>query len=268
MTKGQPLFTIVTVCYQAADIIEDTIRSVLEQTFTDFEYLIVDGKSTDGTCEVISRYLDDERITYVSEPDKGLYDAMNKGIRMSRGAYLNFMNAGDRFADKDILMYISGVIKDHPEMDFIYGNVSYRYEDGSTEVRRYPQYCCKGWYQLLGDCINHQGLFSKRENYEEFDFAIDKYRISCYRDWITHQCSLKKKFKAVDKIICSFYVGDTSFTTRNYAEHLVELDSILKEYYPLGFPLYCLMRAIRKGKISSKILHGLYELVFLRKKGH
>ncbi len=262
--QEKPLFTVITVCYQAADVIEETIRSVLDQTFPDFQYLIVDGQSTDGTCDVIGKYLSDERITFISEADKGLYDAMNKGIRMSKGAYLNFMNAGDRLADKDVLKDIADTIKRYPEMDFIYGNVLYRYEDGSESIRRYPQYCCKGWYQLLGDCINHQGLFSKRENYEEFDFAIDKYRISCYRDWITHHCSLKKRFKAVDRLICSFSFGGSSFTAMNYEEHLRELDSILKEYYPLGYPLYRLMSAIRRGKVSSRILHGLYEIVFLR----
>ncbi len=267
MTNERPLFTIITVCFNARDVIEDTIRSVLGQTFKDFQYLIVDGKSTDGTCDIISRYLNDERILFVSEPDRGLYDAMNKGIRLSKGRYLNFMNAGDCLADPDVLKDISTVINREPGLDMVYGNVLYRYDDGTESVRKYPSYCSKGWYQLLGDCINHQGLFSKRENYEEFDFAIDKYRISCYRDWITHQCALKKKFKAVDRIICRFSYSEDSFTAKNYDEHLVELEQILKEYYPLGFPLYRLMKAIRKGKVTSKILHGLYELVFLKGKG-
>ncbi len=268
MVNDIPLFTVITVCFNAEDVIEATIRSVLDQSCADFQYVLVDGKSTDGTCEIISRYLSDDRIVFVSEPDKGLYDAMNKGIRMAKGAYLNFMNAGDCFADKNVLKDVADVINSCPDMDHIYGNVLYRYEDGSSRLRRYPQYCCKGWYQLLGDCINHQGLFSKRENYEESDFAIDKYRISCYRDWITRQCSLKKKFKAIDRTICSFSFGGTSFTAMNYEEHLVELESILKEYYPFGYPLYSLMKAIRKGKITSKILHGLYEAVFLRKGKH
>lgn len=262
--KIKPLFTVITVCYQAKDVIENTIKSVLEQNYSDFEYIIIDGSSTDGTCEIINKYLEDSRIRYISEPDKGLYDAMNKGIRMSEGKYLNFMNAGDCFSDSDILKDVSEVISKNPGVDFIYGNVLYVYDNDEERIRRYPWYCSTRLYQLMGDCINHQGLFAKREHYDEREFAIDKYRISCYRDWISYQCSTAKKFKAIDRVICRFSVGEDSFTTKNYEEHLKELDYILKEYYPLGFPIYVIIRTIRRGKISSKILHKAYELVFLR----
>ncbi|MCR5421153.1 MAG: glycosyltransferase [Lachnospiraceae bacterium] len=264
--SARPLFAVITVCYQAEDVIEDTIRSVLNQSYKDFEYIIVDGGSTDGTCKIIEKYIKDPRIKYTSEKDKGLYDAMNKGIKRSVGAYINYMNAGDCLADEDVLRDVSEVIKENPRMDFIYGNVLYRYDDGSEMVRKYPWYCSTGLYQLMGDCINHQGLFAKRIHYEQIPFAIDKYRISCYRDWITHQCSLKKKFKAMDRIICRFSFSENSFTALNYKEHLVELDKILKEYYPLGFPIYRMIKAVRNGKTSAKILHRIYEIVFLKKK--
>lgn len=94
--------TIVTVCYNAADVIENTIKSVINQTYDNVEYIIVDGASTDGTVDIIKRYSD--RISYwVSEPDKGIYYAMNKAVDVATGDYINFMNAGDVFFDDNVL---------------------------------------------------------------------------------------------------------------------------------------------------------------------
>ena len=89
-----PKFSIITVTYNAGKVLEDTIQSVITQTYKNVEYIIVDGKSTDGTMDIVNRYR--EHIhTIVSEPDKGLYDAMNKGIDLATGDYLCFLNAGD-----------------------------------------------------------------------------------------------------------------------------------------------------------------------------
>lgn len=97
-----PKFSIITVTYNAEAVLEDTIQSVISQTYHHVEYIIVDGASKDGTLSIIDRYKD--RITrIVSEPDKGLYDAMNKGIRLATGDYLCFLNAGDSFHEDDTL---------------------------------------------------------------------------------------------------------------------------------------------------------------------
>ena len=94
--------SVVTVCYNAADTIERTMLSVLNQTYHDIEYIIIDGGSTDGTVDIIRKYAD--KIAYwASEPDKGIYDAMNKGIKVATGEWINFMNAGDYFMNEDVL---------------------------------------------------------------------------------------------------------------------------------------------------------------------
>lgn len=103
--QDQVLISIVTVSYNAVSTIEQTILSVINQTYPHIEYIIIDGGSTDGTVDVIKKYAD--KITYwVSEPDKGIYDAMNKGIAVATGEWINFMNAGDSYYGNDVLKKI------------------------------------------------------------------------------------------------------------------------------------------------------------------
>ena len=95
-----PRFSVITVTYNAEKVLEDTIQSVISQTYHHVEYIIIDGASKDGTMAIVNRYRD--RISrVVSEPDKGLYDAMNKGIALATGDYLCFLNAGDSFHEDD-----------------------------------------------------------------------------------------------------------------------------------------------------------------------
>lgn len=90
-----PLFSVITVCYNAVNVLESTINSILLQNYKNIEYIIIDGGSSDGTLDIIRKY--EDRIHYwISEPDNGIYDAMNKGIRLAGGRWINFMNAGDR----------------------------------------------------------------------------------------------------------------------------------------------------------------------------
>ena len=100
-----PLISVITVCYQAAEPLEKTILSVRQQYYQPLEFIVVDGGSTDGTRDIISRHQD--IITrWVSEPDRGIYDAMNKGVSMATGEWVIFMNAGDTFAANDVLLRI------------------------------------------------------------------------------------------------------------------------------------------------------------------
>lgn len=97
-----PKFSIITVTYNAEKVLEDTIQSIVTQSYKNVEYIIVDGGSTDGTLTIVNKYK--EHIhTIVSEPDKGLYDAMNKGIKLATGDYLCFLNAGDGLHEDDTL---------------------------------------------------------------------------------------------------------------------------------------------------------------------
>ena len=117
------LLTVITVVYNAQETIEETIQSVLSQKCDDFEWIIVDGNSTDKTNEIIKNYIYQAniKVTYISEPDNGIYDAMNKGIRMASGRYLTFMNADDKYYNENSLKYACDYLKKNA-CDIMYGD--------------------------------------------------------------------------------------------------------------------------------------------------
>lgn len=140
---------VITVCWNAVNLIEETIKSVLSQTYQDVKYLIIDGGSTDGTVDIIRKY--ENQLTYwISEPDKGIYDAMNKGLAkcrelaedsinhepstMNHQSWVNFMNAGDLFADNDVLMSIFGSAEIPKITKIIGGNTLNYFPDGHIET--------------------------------------------------------------------------------------------------------------------------------------
>lgn len=156
-----PLFSIITVCFNASDLIVDTMKSVYSQAYDNYEYLIIDGLSKDNTLQVIDETKDafDSRgITKVlSEKDQGIYDAMNKGARIATGKYCCFLNAGDTFASADVLEKLATQMADNK---FVYGDIY----SVSTTFKKFVQ--AKSM-DVVEDTLNmpycHQALFVERE---------------------------------------------------------------------------------------------------------
>ena len=122
-TTDKNLISVVTVCRNVRADLEKTMRSVLSQTYSDIEYIIVDGNSSDGTRELLES-IDDPRVRWISERDKGIYDAMKKGTRMASGEWVIFMNAGDAFMDSEVIGKAAGEIRElKPDADVAYGDV-------------------------------------------------------------------------------------------------------------------------------------------------
>lgn len=132
-----PKISIITVVFNDVHHIEQTIQSVLSQTYENIEYIIIDGGSNDGTTEVIKKY--SEKLAYwISERDNGIYDAMNKGISFATGKWINFMNCGDSFYDCNVLSTIFA--RDFPDnVKIIYGTVACKYANGNTIIRKYDR---------------------------------------------------------------------------------------------------------------------------------
>lgn len=141
---NNPKITVVTVCYNAVDVIEKTILSVINQTYSNIEYIVIDGNSSDGTVNIIKKYAD--RISkWVSEPDKGIYDAMNKGTDLATGEWINFMNAGDFFVNDSVIEDIRLALQE--KHDVVYGNTIFvnggrkKFQKAYTRENTIPSFC-------------------------------------------------------------------------------------------------------------------------------
>lgn len=176
-----PKFSIVTVTYNAEKVLEDTIQSVIAQTCHQVEYIVVDGCSTDATPDIIQKYRPYIHIV-VSEPDKGIYDAMNKGLALATGDYLCFLNAGDCFHDEDTLADLTRSIRQKELPDVIYGETAL--VDGDrhfVRMRRLSAPETLNWKSFRqGMLVCHQAFFAKRAIAEPYDL---QYRFSSDFDW-------------------------------------------------------------------------------------
>lgn len=155
-----PVLSIITVCYLAKDAVQTTIENILKQSWTNFEYIVVDGDSNDGTLELLDQsrpILEEKKIpmSIISEPDKGIYDAMNKGAKLAKGEWLLFLNAGDKLASTDVLQK---VFSTHANVDVIYGDTICTY-NGQNKI--YPALPLENLSYEMAFC--HQSVFIKRE---------------------------------------------------------------------------------------------------------
>ncbi len=223
-----PKFSIITVTYNAGKVLEDTIQSVITQTYKNVEYIIVDGKSTDGTMDIVNRYR--EHIhTIVSEPDKGLYDAMNKGIDLATGNYLCFLNAGDELHEDDTLQLIVHSLNGEKELpDVIYGETAIVDEEGHfLRMRRLstPEHLTWKSFQH-GMLVCHQAFMPRRDLAVKYNL---KYRFSADFDWCIR---IMKKSRVLHNTHLTIidYLNE-GMTTRNHKASLKERFHIMCHHY-------------------------------------
>lgn len=155
-------FTIITVTYNCGCTLEQTILSVFKQTYQNYEYIIIDGQSTDQTLDIIRQY-EKSLTTWTSEKDKGIYDAMNKGIRKATGKWIIFMNSGDFFANEAILQQIAE-IAESDDSDILYGDILVQ-KKGSLVLKPAAEPCNK---QRMYFC--HQSAFTRTSLMKEMYF--------------------------------------------------------------------------------------------------
>lgn len=221
--------SVVTVCLNAKDTIEETLLNIFNQTFEDIEVIVIDGVSKDGTLEVIEKYKD--KIThFLSESDSGIYDAMNKGIKLATGDFICFLNAGDIFYDNNILEKVAQKLIKNPECKFLFGDAEYISKKGSKIVR-YNN--IKNEFSIIFDNICHQSIFYHKSLFEQLGLYSDKYKI--YADWdFNINCLAKNKIKSIylPLTICKFQLGGTCSNSENKKICKKEKELLIEEYYP------------------------------------
>ena len=223
-----PKFSVITVCYNAQATIEDTIQSVIAQTYHHVEYIIVDGASKDRTLSIINRYRD--RIaTVVSEPDKGLYDAMNKGLRLATGDYVCFLNAGDSFHEDDTLQQMVHTLRELTELpDVLYGETELVDAEGHfVRMRRLQAPEHLTWRSFRhGMLVCHQAFFAKRTLAEPYDL---RYRFSADFDWCIRIMKKSKVLHNTHLTLIDYL--EEGMTTRNHKASLHERFRIMTKHY-------------------------------------
>lgn len=212
------IFSIITVVYNAKEDLRKTVQSIQSQTISDFEHVIIDGGSTDGTLEYI-KSLEYKNLNYSSEKDNGIYDAMNKGIKLSTGDYLLFLNAADTFANDNTLEEVKkGIIEEQPNV--IYGGSNIYTERGEFLTALTPLFLNKkNLNRYATRTVCHQSIFVHKDVIPRYS---DKYRLKGELNWYYDLLKPINKIKItkLDNMVCDYYLGGTG--DKNFWENYFE----------------------------------------------
>ena len=222
-----PFFTIITVVKNNFSTIERTILSVLSQEFDDYEYIIIDGKSNDGTEDVIKKYSNHKNVTIVSELDKGIYYAMNKGIEKSNGYWINLLNSDDYFINNEILQKYYDKIKTDKNIDILCSNMNILFEDKIVrEMCPNPDYLKKNMQ------MNHPTWFVSIETYNTIGLFNINYKIAADYEFALRCLKNNKKISIIDDFVSiNFALGGASNIS---IKSVIESYQIRKKYYLIG----------------------------------
>lgn len=234
--------SVITVCYnEPAEKIKFTFDSVLDQEFATIEFIVIDGGSGEETLSAIRPYLN--RIKrFISEPDRGIFDAMNKGIKLATGTWISFMNVGDSFFNKRSLANL--VLSNHGNAGILYGDVDKR----DLGIIHSPRILRK--YSLYESGICHQAMITRREVFErigDFDLSTNLYGDS---DWVARAFLAGISFFHVPEIICVYEGGGAS------ADHTIfqkERESYLSKYFNRQQRLAYWLRSLLR-KVSYRVV--------------
>ncbi len=223
-----PLISVITINYNNAEGLEKTISSVANQSFQNFEILIIDGHSSDKSVDIIKQ---SNRIDFwVSEKDNGIYDAQNKGIKQAKGAYLLFLNSGDTLFDNNVFENFSD-FSGNKKTGIVYGNTNLINENKSNELLCPPQKLDLNY--MFRHNINHQACFIKRSLFEKYGLYDLKYKICSDFDFFFKVFVAEPEAYSYHNFtVCNYEVGGLSSNKENYDLVVSEKQRILKSYLP------------------------------------
>jgi glycosyltransferase involved in cell wall biosynthesis len=257
--KNRPLISIITIVYNGEKHIEDTIKSVINQTYDHIEYIIIDGGSTDKCIDIIKKY--EDYIDYwISEKDNGISDAFNKGIRVANGKWIGIINADDWYESDSC----ENIIK-YSEYDFIFGSI--RYWDGDRsyiDIAR-PE-------MIYDDMrINHPTLFVKRSLYQEVGLYDEKYKIAMDYDLVLRLFLSTQRYKNIDSIISNMRVDGVSqkeWTRSKKEARDIKIAHGISRYEANRYLIVLLLkRYILRllQRCNLHLIHKLYRIVWNRR---
>lgn len=238
---SNPKISIITIVYNNVADIEHTILSVINQTYNNIEYIIIDGLSTDGTLDVIAGF-SDKIDKVVSEKDNGIYDAMNKGLRLASGDYILFLNSGDELYDRHTL---ENVLSSADDADIYYGETKlideHRKIIGDRRHKAPDSFSWKSFKYGMNIC--HQAIYIRRSLVPLYD---ETYRLSSDIDWVIRAAKQATKIVNTHQYVAKYLVGGLS--QQRHLESLRERYQVLKKHY--GF----LPNLLNHGIIALRLL--------------
>ena len=242
--------SIITINFNNKAGLERTITSVFQQDFKDFEFIVIDGGSTDGGKELIES--NKQHFSYwVSEADKGIYNAMNKGIAKAKGEYVFFLNSGDEFVNSKAL---PSIVQNLSGEDIIYFNINQVDENNQVKLKRVPSELSFSY--LYHDLPPHQSTFIKKKLFNDYGNYDESLKIVA--DWKFLILALLKynaTYKHVDKVFTNFYLGGVSSNSESFKLMQAEREIVLNKEFPIllndlkyKYTLERIIRGLRKSK--------------------
>lgn len=247
-------FSIVTVCRNSAAVLPNALASLKCQTHSDREWVVIDGASTDGTFDLV-RTSGEVLGNGVSEPDAGIYEAMNKGWRRACGDAVFFLNSDDAFASPDVVAEAATLFRRDPAVDLVIGEVIYRYSDGHMARRNFSHL---GVTTLLFEDICHQAVFARRSLFERIGGFNAAFRLNADYDWLIRAFRAGAKVGWLDRPV-AFFNADGGAHRRDFGSLVAERRRVRLQY--LSRP------ALAAGLLASRVGHRLHRIATRRRIG-
>ncbi len=270
----KPLISIITINYNDKEGLKKTIESVISQTDQSYEFIVIDGGSTDGGKELIEQYAG--KIDYwISEKDSGVYNAMNKGIRAANGEFVLFLNSGDLLFENDVLQKVSPNLTS--DYKIYYGDVIVK-KPHSEKRKRYPDVLSFSYFYTNALC--HQACFIKKSLFSEFFMYNENYKIYSDGEFFIYAiCKMNVPYKHLNMVISIYDFTGISSDPKYVAIHEKERMATIDKYFPLfanDYKQVSLLNSkrvqqifyIQKFPVAWKILKSFISLIniFLPKK--
>lgn len=255
-----PAISIITVCYNSKNTLARTIQSVIAQHYPFLEYIIVDGGSKDGTVEIIREF--DEHISkWVSEPDQGIYDAMNKGIRMSSGEIIGILNSDDYY-EPDVLRMVAETFTRNQHTDLLCGSIRFFSPDDSMAFTKKPlaRVAEDHIYGRMPVC--HPATFVRRQTYEELGLFDTQYKYAADYEFIMRCIRNNKIFASMDQVLTNMSAGGASsnFTSTFNETRLISIRyGCSRSLAWYRFAESCLKTVTVNAALKSRLLKKVYE---------
>ncbi|NIK92521.1 glycosyltransferase [Mangrovimonas sp. CR14] len=232
------LLSIITINYNNKTGLEKTMASVLHQTYNPIEYIIIDGGSTDGSVEVIKQHKD-HLAYWVSEPDKGVYHAMNKGIKQAKGDYLLFLNSGDHFYSKTSLELFKPFLLQDENIDILYGHIEVI--ASKKFIKTYPNKLNFSYF--YEDTLPHPASLIKKSCFNKMVYDETLKIVSDWKFFMLGICKYKFTYKPLNKVIATFYHNGVSSTSPELVQQ--EREQVLEETFFFRSKIEKLLKKIK-----------------------